>query len=127
MALPIDYKLKNIEATEKAAQHILQQDYWSQITSKSTPAYKRFEVDQSVTASMLPYGANMDHAIPSAGISDLNQHNKRPLKSTDDLALDRFKKVSIFYYYNFALIKLMNTQLLNSNRESFIASKSDPT
>ena len=99
VALPMSFKLKNIEDTEKltkkaqAYQGLLQHH-------QSGTAYQRFQIDRNITTGFLPRDAPLEHALPT---TDVNEHQKRPLKSTDDLVASRFKKVSphtLLYYLN---------------------------
>lgn len=90
VALPMKFKLKNIEETEMltkgvSAHHGLLQHHQSGI------AYQRFQIDQKVNTGFLPFDA-AQHAMPTG---DINANNKRALTSTDNIVAERFKKVRL--------------------------------
>lgn len=83
--LPMSYKLKNIEATEKAANNALK--YSLNLHGKSA-TYQRFQISDSSQITLPMDAAEYSHS--GSQNHDINL-NKRQMKSTDDLALQRYK------------------------------------
>ena len=84
VALPISYKLKNIEATERIAS---QAGESVASGSSNIAAMYRFNT-QERAPKVHPSMAGFD-------ASDNNAAQKRPLKSSDDYALEQYKKVCL--------------------------------
>lgn len=101
MALPMSFKLKNIESTEKAAKVIHMHSNMLLHQQNSSTLYQRFQIDHHATVNSLPHGVPLEHAMPT---NDVNENQKRPLKSTDDMVANRYKKVRCSFYIiaNFA-------------------------
>lgn len=81
VALPISYKLKNIEATERIASQA-----GEAVTSSSNIASMYRFNTQERAPKVHPSMAGFD-------ASGNNAAQKRPLKSSDDYALEQYKKV----------------------------------
>jgi hypothetical protein len=95
--------MKNIEETEQMAK-AMQAHHGGLQHHQSGTAYQRFQIDNRVPTNMLLHGMPLEHALPTG--TGVNDHNKRPLRSTDDLVADRFKKVSTIYIYIRVIVKL---------------------
>lgn len=84
--LPMSYKLQNIEATERAANNALK---YSQSMHGKSGGFHRFQINESQIT--MPMGAAEFNLSNNTQGNESNS-NKRPMKSTDDLAVQRYKK-----------------------------------
>ncbi len=78
--LPLSYKLQNIQETEQAANSGLR--YYNSLNGKSG-GFQRFQINDSnlfTSATADTHSQEFDNTI-----------NRKPLRSTDDLAVQRFK------------------------------------
>lgn len=94
--LPMSFKLQNIEATERAANNALK---YSQSLYGKSCGYQRFQISDSSQIT-LPMGAAEFSSTSLAEIPDSHGY-KKPMKSTDDLAVQRYKvRRNIVFIYH---------------------------
>jgi hypothetical protein len=96
VALPIKFKLKNIEETERAAVEDAARTGSGPSNIAAAYRFNSYERAPKLHPAMEGFVDEAALAHVAAG----EQSNKRPLKSSDDRALDQYKKVSFLQKNN---------------------------